>query len=115
MQLTNSIDTVMTTNFVVKSVDIAASQTGATVWTPATGKKFVLCDVILNLSAAGTITIFDATDNTTLRVAKLTLADNGGAVINYRKPYVSAAANNVMKYTTGAGSTGTLTVSGYEV
>jgi hypothetical protein len=101
--------------FVVKTVDFTASQTAQSIWTPGSGKKFVVCDVICSASAAGAITIFDATDSTTYRVAKLNLAANGGAVMNYTKPYVSAAANNVLKYTTGTGAAGSLTVSGYEV
>ena len=101
--------------FVTKTVDFTASQTGQTIWTPTSSKKFVITDIILSFSAAGAITIFDGTDSTTYRVAKVNGAVNGGMVSNYAKPYVSAAANNVLKYTTGTGAAGSLTVNGYEV
>ena len=101
--------------FITKTVDFTASQTGQTIWTPTSSKKFVITDIILSFSAAGAITIFDGTDSTTYRVAKVNGAVNGGMVSNYAKPYVSAAANNVLKYTTGTGAAGSLTVNGYEV
>jgi len=100
---------------VKKTVDFSASQTAQAIWTPASGKKFVICDIVVSASAAGVITIFDNTDDTTNRICKLNLAANGGAVINYRKPIVSAAVDNVLKYTTGTGIAGSITVSGYEI
>jgi hypothetical protein len=46
---------------------------------------------------------------------KLNLAVNGGLDRSYRKPLVSAAANNVLKYTSDATITGSITVVGYEI
>jgi hypothetical protein len=108
-------DSVVAATFVVKTVDYSASATAQTLWQPAGGKKFVICDLIVAGNAAGTITLFDATDNTTLRVAKAYLAANGGFVKSYRKPYISAAAENILKYTSDSTATGSITVSGYEV
>lgn len=115
LTIPNVKDQIDEATLVVKTVDFTASQTGQTIWTPAAGKKFVICDIVLSASAAGAITIFDATDNTTLRVGKFNLAANGGAVVAYKKPYKSATADNVLKYTTGSGIAGSLTISGYEV
>jgi hypothetical protein len=100
--------------FVVKTYDWTSAQTAQDVWTPAGGKKFVICDIVLTVSADCTVTLFDETDSTTLRILKGTFKDGGGVVMNYRKPYVSAAANNDLKITTSA-TGGFLTVSGYEV
>lgn len=100
---------------IAKTVDFTASQTGQTIWGPTTGTKFVITDIILSFSAAGAITVFDGTDSTTYRVIKINGAANGGMVCNYRKPYISAAADNILKYTTGAGAAGSMTVIGYEV
>jgi hypothetical protein len=110
-----STDSVIGATFVVKTVDFSASATAQAIWTPAGGKKFVICDWVVSTSAAGVITIFDGTDNTTLRVAKLNFAANGGAVKTYKKPYVSATADNILKYTTGSVIAGSITVSGYEI
>ena len=112
---TQNSDALVAATFVVKTVDFTASQTAQTIWTPAGGKKFVITDMVISASAAGTLTVFDATNNTTLRVNQIFLAANGGAVVNYRKPYVSATADNVLKYTTGSGVAGSITVSGYEI
>lgn len=108
-------DSVVAATLVTKTVDFTASQTAQTIWTPANGKKFVITDYDLSFSAAGAITVFDGTDDTTYRVFKMNGATNGGAVHAYRKPRISAAANNVLKYTTGAGAAGSLTIHGYEV
>lgn len=108
-------DFVVIKTFVAKTVDFSAGQTAQTIWDPTGGTKFVITDMVISASAAGAITVFDETDNTTLRVCKLNLAANGGAVVNYRKPYISATADNILKYTTGAGIAGSITVSGYEV
>lgn len=112
---TQNTDSVVGATFVVKTIDFTASATAQAVWTPAAGKKFVITDIIISTSAAGYLTLFDGTDNTTLRVAKFYLGANAGACKNYRKPYVSATADNVLKYTTGSVVAGSITVSGYEI
>lgn len=111
----DNFDPVLGKTLVRKTVDFTASQTGQTIWTPASGKKFVITDYDLSFTAAGIITVFDGTDSTTYRVFKFDGAAKGGAIHAYRKPIVSAAADNVLKYTTGAGAAGYLTVQGYEV
>lgn len=100
---------------VKKTVDFAANATAQTVWDPTGGTKFVICDIVVSASAAGALTLFDETDDAANRIAKFNFAANGGAVINYRKPVISATADNILKYTTGAVIAGSITVSGYEV
>jgi len=101
---------------VTKSVDIEASQTGTAIWTPASGKKFVITDIILSTSAAGLIIVFDGTDDAANRVLKISSDGDGwGLTKAYIKPRISAVADNVLKYTTGTVVAGYLTVHGYEV
>lgn len=101
---------------VTKSVDIEASQTGTTIWDPTSGKKFVITDIHLSTSAAGLITIFDHTDDAANRVLKASSDGDGwGLEKAYKKPRISAAADNILKYTTGTVVAGYLTVQGYEV
>lgn len=97
-----------------KAVDFTASTTGGTIWTPATGKIFVITDYEITFSGAGLITIFDQTDDTTNRVCKWNGAVSGGVVHAFRKPFKSSTVNNVLKYTTGAGCVGSLIFYGYE-
>lgn len=112
---TTFVDSVLASSLVSKTVDFTASQTAQTIWEPTAGKKFVITDYHLSFSVAGAITVFDGTDDTTNRVVKYNGAANGGANHSYRKPRISSAVNNVLKYTTGAGAAGSLTVEGYEV
>jgi hypothetical protein len=101
--------------FVQNTADFAASATACAIWTPGSGKKFAITDLIVSTASAGTLTIFDHADGTASRVAKLNLAANGGAVINYRKPRISSTADYVLKYTASNTAVGSITVSGYEV
>lgn len=100
---------------IIKTVDFTASQTGQTIWDPAAGKKFVITDYDLSFSSAGTITVFDETDDAAGRVIKMYGAVNGGGIHAYKMPRKSSAADNVLKYTTGAGAAGSLTIIGYEI
>lgn len=99
--------------FVTKTFDWTTAQTEQDVWDPAASNKFVITDIVLNCSAACTVTLFDETDSTTNRVFKGSFAQYGGLVMNYAKPRESAAVNNVLQITTSAGS-GFITVTGYE-
>lgn len=100
---------------VKKTVDFTAEQTAQTIWDPTGGTKFVVVQVIVSFSAAGALTVFDGTDDTTNRIFKLNGAANGGMAWTAAIPVISAAADNILKYTTGAGVAGSLTVFGYEV
>ena len=97
-----------------KTVDISAGQTGAAVWTPSSGKTWVLKDIILTLSTGGLVTIFDGTDNTTNRVVKAKFSDNGGLDHAYAQPREGSAADSVLKYTSDSTAVGSITVEGYE-
>lgn len=100
---------------VKKTVDFTASQTAQTVWDPTGGTKFAVVQAIVSFSAAGALTVFDETDDTTNRVFKLNGAANGGMAVSFKLPVLSATADNILKYTTGTGAAGSLTVYGYEV
>jgi hypothetical protein len=115
VKIISDADDIQGAALVTKTVDFTASQTAQAIWTPAEGKKFVITDYDLSFSAAGAITVFDGTNDTTNRVFKFNGAINGGAIHAYRKKRISATANNILKYTTGAGAAGSLTVHGYEV
>jgi hypothetical protein len=107
-------DLIQRQTLVKKTVDFTASQTAQTIWTPASGKKFVVVQAIVSFSAAGALAVFDSADDTTNRILKLNGAANGGMAWTAAIPVISATADNVLKYTTGAGAAGSLTVFGYE-
>jgi len=83
-----------------------------TVWTPKSGKKFVITDIFVSATAAGTCTLKDGTSGTTFLIASL--AANGGFVSNLQTPIQSATANNNLTATASA-ITQYITICGYEV
>lgn len=103
---------------VTKSIALSASQTAAVVWTPTGGKKFIITSIELLISVTGALTIFDGTN----AAGNLVTDGLSGAwavgrhVFNHEAwPWASATVDNVLKYTSGTGLTGTLTVHGFEV
>ncbi len=93
-----------------------ASQTAATVLTPTSGKKFVVTDIVISATGAGTVYLFDHTDGATAALTPtLSLAANGGFVNAFKGLYTATAANNLIKYTSGSGAAGSIMVYYYEI
>lgn len=99
---------------VTKSVALTASQTGTTIWTPTAGKTLYIRNVIIALSVGGTLTVFDSTNAAANLLTDGTMPV-GVAILHFSEPWASAAINNVLKFTTGTGITGTITVHGFEI
>lgn len=100
---------------VTKTVEFSPDQTAETIWDPTSGLSWVMTDYDLSFKDAGVLTVFDETDDLDGRVFKFYGAANGGAVHAYSKHRQSAAADNVLKYTTDSTCSGTLTIWGYEL
>lgn len=99
---------------VTAQVALAASQTGVTVLDPTAGKKFVITDIFLVVSVGGTCTFFDGTDAAANTLLKGTFTAADKINHSFVRPWVSSTADNVLKYTSGAGFTAEITVHGYE-
>jgi hypothetical protein len=98
-------------------VAYTAAQTAATVYTPASGKKLCVVHIVVSASAAGTVKLFDGTDTSANSWSPiLSLAANGGweAHFSDEAPLVMSAADNVLKYTSGAGAAGSIWLHGWE-
>ena len=101
---------------VTKAVDYTASQTAQTIWDPTGGTSFVITSITISASSAGAVTIFDNTDAAGNYVFDGTLGTYGGWSHEFSAMHwKSAAADNILKYTTGAGAAGTICVTGYEL
>jgi len=96
---------------VVKYVSLGNTNE-TTIWDPTAGKKFVITDIFVSATAAGTCTFKDGTAGTIFLVASL--AANGGFVTNLQTPIQSATADNNLTATASA-ATQYITVCGYEV
>lgn len=98
-------------------VAYSASQTAATVYTPASGKKLCCTHLAISASGAGAVKLFDGSDTAANAWSpNLTLAANGGwdAHFSDENPLVMSAADNLLKYTSGAGAAGSIWLHGWE-
>lgn len=85
-------------------------QSDQPLWTPATGKKFVITDIIVSVGVAMRVYLQDDAS----KMWEWMFAANGGAVINLETPDESAAVNNVLSITTSAEGRCSIKVLGYE-
>ena len=86
--------------------------TETAVWTPTAGKKFVITDIHISATAAGTCTLRDGTAGTVFWIGSF--AANGGMVSNLQTPIQSATANNVLTAQASA-ITQYILICGYEI
>lgn len=99
---------------VTKTVALLASQTAAAVWTPATGKKYYVRQMVVTVVGSDTLQIFDGTNAAGNQIYQGTPPVGGIIVLNFSEPWPSSTANNVLGYTSGASLTGDVVVYGYE-
>lgn len=98
-------------------VALSASQTAATVLDPTAGKKWVLRKLVLSGKTAGDVYFFDSTDDAAHAVGPaFTLAIGSNTSINWDAdaPRRSAAVDNILKYTSGSGITGSVYLCYFE-
>lgn len=110
-----SFDRVRTANTfkIVAAVAITAG-TGATIWTPAAGKKFRVLGYTFSASAAASLILCDNVVGTPVFRGPLLAAAGIDNQYNIGNGILSAAANNVLKLDVSANATVTGTVWGTE-
>jgi hypothetical protein len=101
-------------DFVRKYYTNAGAVTDGIVWSPAAGKRWYITDIIVNTSAAATITFEDDKAAGDDPVLKLELAANGGFVSNFKTPFASGEDAADLIVTTSAGNI-YIAITGYEV
>jgi len=94
---------------------LVASQTTVTVWDPAAGKKFVITDFFMKVITAGTCAVFDGTNTAATTLLTGTWAIGDQINHSFVRPWISATADNILKYTSGVGFTADITLHGYEI
>lgn len=94
---------------------LVASQTAVTVWDPAAGKKFVITDFFFKVITAGTCTLFDGTNTAATTLLAGTWAIGDQINHSFGRHWISATADNILKYTSGSGFTADITLHGYEI
>lgn len=108
--------------------EYSTTQTGAALWTPASGKKFVVTDFTISTggTTAGIVTLWQgASADTTYNVGTdpaifrgefaPTANSKPGVVKTLTNPYVSTTADHILRVTTSAAMTVYIQVNGYEI
>lgn len=108
-------------NPVHRNRDYTTAQTGAALWTPSSGKRFVLTDIVIFASGTtdATLTVFDETDALGNRIFRsfVDVTNNKQFAFShgFKMPFVSDAADNVLRVTTDADLVFHIGAHGYEI
>lgn len=115
------------TTFVHKEGNYSAVQTTTTLWTPASGKKFVISDLTISCggTTAGVVTIYDAVAATAFSAGTTpsifrgefapTTVSKPGVCKTFPIGYQSTAANNSVLVTSTGITALYIQVNGYEI
>jgi hypothetical protein len=109
-----------------KTAQYTTTQTGVALWTPASGKKIVITSYQIQAygTTAATVQVWfgGSADTTYTRGTDLAIFDGEFAPSSTNKPgvaisgtWMSATADDILRVTTSAGISLTVTVWGYEV
>ena len=102
------------TSHVKKYYTNAGAVTDGIIWSPAAGKRWYVTDLIINVSAACTVTLEDDKAGGDEAVMKFELAANSGVSHNFTTPWYSGEDAADLIITTTAGNV-YVTVCGYEL
>ena len=105
---------VLGTKHVKKYYTNAGAVTDGIVWSPAAGARWYVTDIILNVSAAATVTFEDDKAGGDEAVMKFELAANSGLSHSFATPWFSGEDAADLLVTTSAGNV-YITVTGYEI
>lgn len=105
---------VLGTNHVKKYYTNAGAVTDGIIWSPAAGKRWYVTDLIINVSAAATVTLEDDLTAGDAAVMKFELAANSGISHHFQTPLFSGEDAADLIITTSAGNV-YVTVTGYEI
>ena len=111
-----------------KDGEYTTAQTGAALWTPATGKRFVVSDLTISTggTTAGIVTLWQGaaadtayTTGTDPALFRGEFAPSAtvkpGAIKSFNVPYISTTIDHVLRVTTSAAMTVYIQVNGYEI
>jgi hypothetical protein len=97
------------------AVAYTASQTDVSLLTPTGGKRIVVESILLKVSGGGVLQIFGNTNSPSKMLVDGNFAVDDLIQIQFPNGHPLDAVNDVLRYTSGAGAAGRITVFGYEV
>ena len=93
----------------------AGAATDGIIWSPTSGKKWVLTDLIISSAVASTVYLEDDLSTGDSSLMAIVLAANGGICKRFSTPIFSGEANSdLLITTTGAGAV-YVCATGYEI
>lgn len=102
-----------------KDFSFSVTQTNTAIWTPASGRRFVITDFILTISSTNTVTvqIFDHTNaaGNYLYTGTIRAANLVPIFAQLKSPFVSSAADNILRFTNSGNFDIGGTMFGYEI
>jgi hypothetical protein len=111
-----------------RDAEYTTAQTGAALWTPATGRRFAVTDITISTggTTSGIVTIWQgASADTTYTVGTDNAIFRGefapsatvkpGAIKSFNVPFVATTVDHVLRVTTSAAMTVYIQVNGYEI
>lgn len=110
------IDVTTHTNYAKKYYTSTGAATDGIIWSPAAGKRWHVVSLIINTSAATTVTLEDDKAGGDEVIMKLDLAANSGIAYNFTEHYPLASGEDAadLLVTTSAGNI-YITAIGYEI
>lgn len=110
------VDVTTHTNYTKKYYTNAGAVTDGIIWSPASGKRWHVVSLIINTSAAATVTLEDDLAAGDSAVMKMELAANSGVAYNFTEKYPLASGEDAadLLVTTSAGNI-YITCVGYEI
>lgn len=99
-----------------KDFEFTTQQTATIIWTPASGKRFVVTDLLISSTTAVGFIFFDETNASGNIIYKGNFTNQQGiSNVSFRTPYVSNTANNHLRVTTSAAANFSGVLHGYEI
>jgi hypothetical protein len=90
-------------------------ETDTVIWTPTSGKKFVVCSIVISFSQDSIFWMYDETDTATNAIGPKWFGRAQGGSVHIPKILIkSAAINNKLKYSAEDSSEGSVWVMGWE-
>lgn len=114
--------------FVHRDAEYTTAQTGAALWTPASGRRFVVTDITITTggTTAGIVTLWQGASGDTTYTAGTDPAvfrgefapsntTKPGVVKSFTPPFTATVVDHVLRVTTSAAMTVYIQVNGYEI